>query len=129
MKVLFKGASTSYVKLLRQCGKYVNLIIFFLGGAPLPQRCLSDPGADSPSVLNENGFRGHLLSKDTYEHVHTLTTMIRLEDSTCRNVVLLFLVSSVTHGAQSKVQTSTTVLDKVRYVTPALLSKPQGGGQ
>lgn len=39
----------------------------FLGGPPLAQRCLSDPGADSPSNLHRKGFKEHLLSKDAYD--------------------------------------------------------------
>ncbi|XP_075931549.1 anillin, actin binding protein 2 isoform X5 [Anarhichas minor] len=37
------------------------------GGAPLAQRCLSDPGADSPSVIfHEKGFREHLLGQGEF---------------------------------------------------------------
>ncbi|KAK5868001.1 hypothetical protein PBY51_012448 [Eleginops maclovinus] len=37
------------------------------GGAPLAQRCLSDPGADSPSlILQEKGFKEHLLREGEF---------------------------------------------------------------
>ncbi|XP_070686837.1 anillin, actin binding protein 2 isoform X2 [Pempheris klunzingeri] len=37
------------------------------GGGPLAQRCLSDPGADSPSVIiHEKGFRQHILGEDEF---------------------------------------------------------------
>ncbi|XP_073327474.1 anillin, actin binding protein 2 isoform X3 [Pagrus major] len=37
------------------------------GAAPLAQRCLSDPGAHSPSVIiHEKGFREHLLSEGEF---------------------------------------------------------------
>ncbi|XP_068579935.1 anillin, actin binding protein 2 [Cebidichthys violaceus] len=37
------------------------------GGAPPAQRCLSDPGADGPSVLfHEKGFREHLLAQGEF---------------------------------------------------------------
>ncbi|XP_070828829.1 anillin, actin binding protein 2 [Chaetodon trifascialis] len=36
-------------------------------GAPLAQRCLSDPGADSPSVIiHEKGFKEHLLDEGEF---------------------------------------------------------------
>ncbi|XP_045894133.1 anillin isoform X7 [Micropterus dolomieu] len=39
----------------------------FAGGAPLAQRCLSDPGADSPSaIIQEKGFRAHLLGEGEF---------------------------------------------------------------
>ncbi|KAL3062129.1 hypothetical protein OYC64_010107 [Pagothenia borchgrevinki] len=37
------------------------------GGAPLAQRCLSDPGVDSPSlILQEKGFKEHLLCEGEF---------------------------------------------------------------
>ncbi|XP_033978085.1 anillin isoform X3 [Trematomus bernacchii] len=37
------------------------------GGAPLAQRCLSDPGVDSPSlILQEKGFKEHLLREGEF---------------------------------------------------------------
>ncbi|XP_075899042.1 anillin, actin binding protein 2 isoform X3 [Nelusetta ayraudi] len=36
------------------------------GGPPLAQRCLSDPGADSPSNLHRKGFKEHLLSEGEF---------------------------------------------------------------
>ncbi|XP_051239137.1 anillin isoform X1 [Dicentrarchus labrax] len=37
------------------------------GGAPLAQRCLSDPGADSPSIIiHEKGFTEHLLNEGEF---------------------------------------------------------------
>ncbi|XP_027128198.1 anillin, actin binding protein 2 isoform X2 [Larimichthys crocea] len=37
------------------------------GGAPLAQRCLSDPGADSPSIIiHEKRFREHLLGEGEF---------------------------------------------------------------
>lgn len=40
--------------------------MLYVGGAPLAQRCLSDPGANSPTVFNEKGFREQCLGEDTY---------------------------------------------------------------
>lgn len=37
----------------------------YQGGAPLAQRCLSDPGANSPTDFNEKGFKEHCLGEDT----------------------------------------------------------------
>ncbi|XP_035859223.1 anillin isoform X11 [Sander lucioperca] len=36
------------------------------GGAPLAQRCLSDPGAGSPSAILEKGFRKHCLGEGEF---------------------------------------------------------------
>nr|XP_046251348.1 anillin isoform X12 [Scatophagus argus] len=36
------------------------------GGARLAQRCLSDPGADSPSVFHDKGFGEHLLGEGEF---------------------------------------------------------------
>ncbi|XP_028441724.1 anillin, actin binding protein 2 isoform X6 [Perca flavescens] len=36
------------------------------GGAPLAQRCLSDPGAGSPSAVLEKGFRKHCLGEGEF---------------------------------------------------------------
>ncbi|XP_039665920.1 anillin isoform X8 [Perca fluviatilis] len=38
------------------------------GGAPLAQRCLSDPGAGSPSAILEKGFRKHCLGEGEFNH-------------------------------------------------------------
>lgn len=40
----------------------------FVGGAPLAQRCLSDPGANRLTVFNEKGFREQCLGESTYAH-------------------------------------------------------------
>lgn len=40
--------------------------MLYVGGAPLAQRCLSDPGANSPTVFNEKGFREQCLGEDIY---------------------------------------------------------------
>ncbi|XP_059191824.1 LOW QUALITY PROTEIN: anillin, actin binding protein 2 [Centropristis striata] len=40
------------------------------GGAPLAQRCLSDPGADSPSaIIYEKGLREHLLGEGEFHQL------------------------------------------------------------
>ncbi|XP_034389881.1 anillin isoform X8 [Cyclopterus lumpus] len=37
------------------------------GGAPLAQRCLSDPGTNSPSlIIHQMGFRGHILGQGEF---------------------------------------------------------------
>ncbi|KAG7231044.1 hypothetical protein INR49_025074 [Caranx melampygus] len=46
-------------------------------GAPLAQRCLSDPGADSPSVIiHDKGFKEHLLNTELSSHDETNTSEI-----------------------------------------------------
>ena len=47
---------------------FIKTIMVYLGGAPLAQRCLSDPGADSPTVFNEKAFREQCLGENTYAH-------------------------------------------------------------
>lgn len=47
---------------------FLKTIVFYVGGAPLAQRCMSDPGANSPTVSNEKGFREQCLGEDTYTH-------------------------------------------------------------
>lgn len=64
------------------------------GGAPLAQRCLSDPGADSPSlIVHDRSFRAHLLGEDTNEHTHSKTSAN--ERQTCHGLVIDRLIYAI----------------------------------
>lgn len=75
----------------------------FLGGPPLAQRCLSDPGADSPSNLHRKGFKEHLLSKDAYNQAHKKCSTFLTKQRTfeinyhCLFIFLHFLCSETSH--------------------------------
>lgn len=76
----FASTVRTIVKVLSWCDSVKKILQFLtasvvLGGAPLAQRCLSDPGADSPSlIMHEKCFREHILGKDAYEHTHSETS-------------------------------------------------------
>ncbi|XP_071345515.1 anillin, actin binding protein 2 isoform X8 [Trachinotus anak] len=84
-------------------------------GAPLAQRCLSDPGADSPSaVIHAKGFKEHLLGEEEFHQrmerfkVPAVTTApatgpVNLCPQTCSNFV---------SGIHQKLQGTTTPSSK-----------------